>query len=238
MTKNDTMKVLVTFLVLSFLISCNSEEGVEITWRDYQIVGKVKMLSEKTIFAKVSKDLTESLDTILSKHTLIQNRYFNNKGLITEFNYFDKDSLLTLRNVYKISNGRIIGAKEYKKGKLTEKVEINKISENIFEAKTTNIESNEIISTSYTHRKDGFTYKQISESKLSGRIHKNNKYYIRNETGLITEIIDTIRIDNQLFTNKTLVKYFEFDQRNNWTKKIEYPSDSICRITFRKCDYY
>jgi hypothetical protein len=146
---------------------------------------------------------------------------------------------MTLKNEYSISKGEIIGAisTNIKENK-TEKVEIKKINENLFETKTFEIESNEIISTAYTHRKNGFTFKQEFENKFSGRVNKTNKYYIRNASGLVTEIIDSTRIDNQLFTTKTLVKYLEFDSRNNWTKKIEYSGDTICRVTLRKLEYY
>lgn len=233
------MKVLITILFLSLFLSCNSREGVEITWKDYSIVGKVKILSEKIMYVKCNEDLTLSSDTFLNKLTFIQNRYFNKKGLITKFFYYDKDSVMTLKNEYVISKGEIVGANSTNiKENKVEKVEINKINENLFESKTFENESNKIISTAFTHRKNGFTFKQEFENKFSGRIQKTDKYYIRDESGLVTEIIDTTRIDNQLFTTKTLVKYSEYDNRNNWTKKIEYHGDTICRITLRKLEYY
>lgn len=233
------MKALVTILILSLFFSCNIKEGVEITWKDYNIVGNVKMLSEKTMYVKCNENLTLRSDTFLNKLTVIQNRYFNEEGLITKFFYFDKDSVMTFKNEYLFSKGEIIGASYTNiKEKKTEKLEINKINENLFETKTFENESDEIIQTSYTHRKNGFTFKQEFENKFPGRVQKTTKYYIRNESSLVTEIIDSTRIDNQLFTTKTLVKYFEYDSKNNWTKKIEYPGDTICRIILRKLEYY
>ena len=233
------MKRIMTIIISLLFLSCSTKEGVKISWTDYNIVGNVKMFSDKILFAKCNDDLVVSIDTNLSNHTIIQNRYFDKNGLLRNYCYYDKDSVMFLENVYVIVNDEIIGAntsniRESKK----EKVEINKINENLFESKTYNTKSNEIISTSYTHRKNGFTYKQISESKFSDRIHKNKMYFIRNQSGFVTEIIDTTIIDNQVFTNKTFVQYLEFDERKNWTKKIEYSRDSICRVTLRKLEYY
>ena len=232
------MKVIINILIILAFISCNPKDGVEINWKDYNVEGKVKMLSEKTIYAKCNADINVNLDTSLNNLTFIQNRYFNRKGLITKSNYFDKDSLMTLKIVYLISRGKIIGTNEFKEGKKKEKMEIKKFNENTYKSITYDFETADTISTSYTHRKDGYIYKQSFESKFSGRIHKTVKYFYRNESGLITEIIDTTKIDNQQFTTNTFVKYLELDSSNNWTKKVEYSNDSICRITIRKLEYY
>ena len=231
------MKLKIIF-VLIVLYSCNSNEGTTITWKNYCLNGKVKLISDR--FVLKPQNIEEMADTFQNKITTIQNRHFDENGNLFKVEYFNKDSLLLLEVKHLFSrNGKIIGSEIYKNGEKTEKVKIKKTGE-LVETKSYNVETNKLNSTTNTEYLNGFSYRQVTEYYESERKMSQEIIYLRNEKGLETEIQNNIKINEEVISYIVSINYLELDNLGNWIRRDECTLDgnNDCKLVIRQIFYY
>lgn len=227
------MKILALIFLFGFN-SCSPNSGYEITWRTYNLKGKVKMISDK--FSQ-----SNSIDSEAYKKKIvnIQNRIFNEKGILLKVEYFNSDSnlILEIKHVYS-NDGNLIKSEIYKDGKINEIVDLVRLRKNIIESKTYNFESNKLNSISFNEYKNDLLIKQSTEN-TNDHI-KQESFYYRDSSGLESKIVNTTIVRNHTYRDSIFINYEKFDQFGNWLIKKECRSNiqDNCRVITRRLTYY
>ena len=228
-------------LTLIILLGCSSKMKTgeqSLSLKSYNLKGNVEYFSDK----KIPSILTEEWITIpdSTSSISIQNKYFDNNGLLTELKYFDKDSVLMLKSeIIKSKTGKYQGSKDFdKNGKQTKLTKIISSTKDNLETETYDQKSGDLISKSKTEYENHLVKKQYSESVSQG--HKSEYIYKRNDEGNEIEISMIMEFGNQKMERITFVKYLDFDEYGNWTKRIDYNREngSECLLTVRRINYY
>ena len=230
-------------LVLSLitLLGCSSKMKTgeqSLSLKSYNLKGNVEYFSDKKIPSLLTKEWKTVPDS--NGTTSIQNKYFDKNGLLTELEYFDKDSVLMLKSeIIKSKTGKYQGSKDFdKNGNQIKRTKIISSTNDILETETYDQESGDLISKSKTEYENNLVKKQYSEFVSQG--HKSEYVYKRDDEGNEIEISMIIKFGDQKMENKSFVKYMDFDKYGNWTKRIDYNKESgnECLLTIRKIKYY
>ena len=206
--------------------------------KSYNLKGNVEYFSDK----KIPSILTDEWKTVPDSNSSIsiQNKYFDKYGFLTELEYFDKDSVLLLKSeINKSKTGKYQGSKDFdKNGNQTKQSKIISSSKDNLETETHDYTSGDLISKSKTEYENHLVKKQYSEFISQG--HKSEYLYKRDDEGNETEISMIVEFGAQKIENKSFVKYVDFDEYGNWTKRIDYNKEigNECLVTVRRIIYY
>lgn len=206
--------------------------------KSYNLKGNVEYISDK----KIPSVLTDEWKTVPDSNSSIsiQNKYFDKHGFLTELEYFDKDSVLLLKSeINKSKTGKYQGSKDFdKNGNQTKQTKIISSSKDNLETETYDYKSGDLISKSKTEYENHLVKKQYSE--FVSQRHKSEYIYKRDDEGNEIEISMIVEFGDQKMENKSFVKYMDFDEYGNWTKRIDYNKElgNECLVTVRRIKYY
>ena len=228
-------------LTLIILLGCSNKMKTgeqSLSLKSYNLKGNVEYFSDK----KIPSILTDEWKTVPDSNSSIsiQNKYFDKYGFLTELEYFDKDSVLLLKSeINKSKTGKYQGSKDFdKNGNQTKQSKIISSSKDNLETETHDYTSGDLISKSKTEYENHLVKKQYSEFISQG--HKSEYLYKRDDEGNETEISMIVEFGAQKIENKSFVKYVDFDEYGNWTKRIDYNKEigNECLVTVRRIIYY
>ena len=229
------------FLLLIILLGCSSRMKTgeqSLSLKSYNLKGNVEYISDK----KVPSLLTEEWKTVhdSTNSISIQNKYFDKNGFLTELEYFDKDSVLLMKSeIKKSKTGKYQGSIDFdKNGNQTKQTKIILSTKDILETETHDHKSGDLISKSRTEYGNHLVKKQYSEFVSQG--HKSEYIYKRDNEGNEIEISMIVEFSDQKMESKSYVKYVDFDEYGNWTKRIDYNRENgnECLLTIRRIKYY
>jgi hypothetical protein len=234
-------KIIFTLFVLFGILlnSCTSKND----WHRYMLKGKVKSIEETRYYANLKDDEWEKDDDrrIIQK-TIV---HFNDKGFYTSYEYYDDSDRLLSKDVPEREKEKIILVKRYDEdenviGKskfniyTSDKQEFTSYDQNgeVIGKGVTEWENNRIIKTDYTIYESGekkyhlkTKYKRNKKDVIVGYKSHQKSY---GEYGDVNS--DTYKVE-----------YLEFDNKNNWTKSVEYEKSSdadVGSLVIRKIKYY
>lgn len=228
-------------LSLMILTACSTRMKTgeqSFTLKSYNLSANVEYISDK----KIPSFLTEEWSTVpdTSRAASIHNKYFDEEGFLTESKYFDKDSLLLLRSeIIKSKTGKYQGSKDFdKNGNLTKQTKIISSTKDNLQTETYDYKTGDLLSRSKTVYDNHLVKKQYSETVSQG--HKSEYIYKRDDEGNEIEISMIIEFGDQKMERKSFVKYLDFDEYGNWTKRIDYNRENgnECLLTIRRIKYY
>lgn len=232
-------QILVLSLIILLGCSNKMKTGEQfLSLKSYNLKGNVEFFSDK----KIPSILTEEWKTVPYSNSSIsiQNKYFDKNGLLTELEYFDKDSVLMLKSeIIKTKTGKYQGSKDFdKNGNQTKLTKIISSTKDNLETETYDQKSGDLISKSKTEYENNLVKKQYSEFVSQG--HKSEYIYKRDDEGNEIEISMIVKFGDKKMENKSFVQYLDFDEYGNWTKRIDYNKESgnECLLTVRKIKYY
>lgn len=159
---------------------------------------------------------------------------YNTKGQIVEENTYDSNGLLIQKSIYEYNlEGYIEECREYdNEGKL--------ISSKRYDSKGNIIEKNTYDKNRKLHEREVFKYdlekKTVEKNTYdSERNFKKKEIYKYNSKGNEIEY-NSFNLE-EMFDWKCVTSQYEYDQRNNWIKRIENDGDNY-KVTTRKIVYY
>ncbi|HBN05958.1 MAG TPA: hypothetical protein DD434_09255 [Bacteroidales bacterium] len=159
---------------------------------------------------------------------------YNSKGQIVEENTYDSNGLLIQKSIYEYNvKGYIEECREYDiEGKL--------ISSKRYDSKGNIIERNIYDRKGKLNRKELFKYefdKNTVEKNTydSERNFKKKEIYKYNSKGNVIEY-NSFNLE-EMFDWKCITSQYEYDQRNNWIKRIINDGENY-KVTTRKIVYY
>ena len=206
--------------------------------KTYGLKGNIVSFSEKSFKAIYDENWNYTIDTI-EPYCFIANRFFDNTGEITQIEYYNKDSVLQTKVIYEHGNFKK-KINSYQFDKNGYKISFTRIVS--FEDSTVFVETIDFktkITTSNSWTK--YENNQISwqKSVVIKDSLSSEWVYIRNEKGQEIEIKTKFGFNNQQDYRIVSIKYLEFDNNGNWTKRIEYnPADgNTCMVKIRKIKY-
>lgn len=210
------------------------------TTKSYDLIGKVEFLSERAVKIKIDKDWNYSSDTI-NPYYFISNKFFNSKGVLDSIYYFDKDSLFLSKILFNYSsnNKGIVSIQYDKQGKKTKETKFISYKDSIAYVEDYKINTNEILTKTWTKKVNSKTVWMKSETV------KNKVYsewvYERNKDGIEICIKTKFGFDKKQNYRILKIKYLEWDDNGNWTKRIEYNEKELetdCMLKTRQIKYY
>jgi hypothetical protein len=242
------------FIIIShiLLISC-TKQNIGNDLAELNLAGKIRILKEARYGATEKSGHIQKKELNL-KHVVM----FNNKGNITEENYFFSNGELFYRMAFnydkkdncieKITSGNLQGRSinTYDKND-------NKIQTNFYDNQGAFM--SKVI---YKWDENGNNIEQILHDSLSTRrsvLHYNNKHKVvevinYNPDGRLTDkysyrynrkgnLIESTRFsaDGNL-NSKSELRYDKSDKHGNWLMRMEYTNDILYGLTEREMEYY
>ena len=210
------------------------------TTESYDLKGKVEFFSERSVKIQLDKNWEYSLDTI-NPYYFISNKFFNNKGVLDSIYYFDKDSLFLSKVLYNYTsdNKGIVSVQYDKHGKKINETKFVSFKDSIAYVEDYNANTKEILSKTWTKKVNLKTIWMKSENM------KNKFYsewvYERDDSGIEIGIKTKFGPDKKQDYRTIKIKYLEWDNKGNWTKRIEYnvrEPETDCMLKNRHIEYY
>lgn len=210
------------------------------TTESYDLKGKVRFLSERSVKVHLDKDWKYSSDTI-NPYNFISNKFFNKKGVLDSIYYFEKDSLFLSKVLYNYtSNNKGIVSIQYDKhGKRTNETKFVSFKDSIAYIEDYNANTKEILSKTWT-KKDNFKTIWMKSENMKNKIY-SEWVYERDDSGIEIGIKTKFGFDKNQDYRIIKIKYLESDINGNWTKRIEYSEneqETDCMLRTRQIKYY
>ncbi len=165
---------------------------------------------------------------------LIEIFFLTKKGRILKIERFNDDSCISSKDdfIYSIF-GKLKVLNLYEEGKLKWKVKTLKHSKTFLETETVDVETGMLKTIYEIEYINGLQIKQTIRESNTTLINKCK----RDKTG--NEIEMSREINGEVIIEISKYKYFEFDNKGNWIKRIYFiPDDTDCNLIIRKLDYY
>jgi hypothetical protein len=230
-----------TLLLFIIFLGCSNKmkpEEQSLSLKSYNLKGKVEYFSDK----KIPSILTEEWKAVPDTNSTIsiQNKYFDRDGFLINLEYYDNDSVLLLKSeINKSKTGKYRGSKSFDKNgnQINQTIIISSSKDNL-EAETYDHKTGDLISKSKTEYENYLVKKQYSESVSPE--NKSEYIYKRDGEGNEIEISMIIEFGDQKMERIAFVKYLDFDEYGNWTKRIDYNKENgnECLLTIRIIKYY
>ncbi|MDN5291784.1 MAG: hypothetical protein PWQ06_2023 [Anaerophaga sp.] len=221
-------------VILGLLISCshnrNNDRG------KLGLNGDVKFFFERQYEAEMKFGNWQEGDIENYGHNKV---YFTKDGFIEFIDYLNDEDELTSKYVPELKDGKVVKEIYYDEdGELLYINEINHISKKELKFVGYNKDGEKVsegISIFGNNRIEKIKHKEFEDGKVSGEFTTTFEYdqdgnlIVQKEVNKSGEILQHYRYE-----------YLSFDTNNNWTKRLEYSSDSDKpdRITIREYEYY
>ena len=227
------------------MLSCNTSGKQVPKSVNYDLKENVKFLSEK-IFSVVYDEYENLvLDTASSYFiTTIINRNFDKKGNINSTRYFNKDSVLVTTVKY-YKNETIQFDKNGNKQDVSKIILVQsgiQYENGILYVESYNPSTQELLQKAWTkYDNERILWQKSIQIKDSLYIEY---VYCRNNDGLDTLIKSKFGFEHEISEDYHLIniKYLSFDEKGNWTKRLEYSLDETNNYCYmvrqRKIEYY
>ncbi len=234
------MKNLLFIILLTIIINgCRELEILPTTTKSYDLSGKVELLSEKTVKIKLDKDWNYSFDTI-NPYYFISNKFFNGNGVLDSIYYFDKDSLFLSKVLYNYNsdNKGIVAIQYNKSGMKSSETKFVSFKDSIAYIEDYNANTKAILSKTWT-KKVNFKVIWMKSEDVKNKFY-SEWVYKRDENGIEIGIKTKFGLDKNQDYRIIKIKYLEWDNKGNWTKRIEYNEkefETDCMLKVRKIKY-
>jgi len=222
-------------ILLILVVGCRPNLNIETTPLTYGLKGNIISFSEEKFTAFYNDKLDFIIDTT-NPYYILTNKIFNDKGIISKIEYFDKDSTLLSKVIYQSRNNPY--SIQYNKNDFKNSYSrLISFEDSISVIETVDSKTNVVTSKSWTKIQNG----RIDWMKSLGL--KDSLYsewnYKRNDKGLETEIKTKFGYDPNQDYRTVKIKYLEFDEVSNWTKRIEFNPDegNSCMVIIRSIKY-
>lgn len=223
----------ISFIVIVLLTSCSEHPG----WKRFGLKGKVKSFTERTYDAEKKFGKWENGDLKISGHNKTM---FNESGEITEIDYLDEDLKLTTKYIPTYKDDNVIEENYFdESGALNSSNKFTNISSDKKEYERLDKEGRKEMDEILYYSKNQIT-KSIINSYYNGNVldvftatfeyDKNNHLISMKQVNKKGEIILFIKFE-----------YLEFDQKGNWTKRLNYDEsdeENPKSIFIREYEYY
>lgn len=234
------MKYLLFIILFTTIITgCQELEVLPTTTKSYDLIGKVEFLSEKAVKVLLENDGNYSIDTA-NPYYFISGRFFNNKGVLDSIYYLDKDSMFLSKVLYNYTsdNKGVVSIQYDKHLKKKSEAKFVSFKDNIvyFEDYDAN---NEILSKTWT-KKVNFKTIWMKSENVKNKVY-SEWVYERDDNGIETGIKRKFGFDKNQDYRIYKIKYLEWDENGNWTKRIEYNEkepETDCMLKIRHIKYY
>lgn len=222
-------KIAVLALFTTFFYSCSSN-GQRTDWDEYDIKGKVKSFTETTF------DKKEGGEKFDLKRKMVE-RFFDEEGNILEENYYSKDAIKPVKEIFIYKKNIKISSKKYNK------------KEVIQERKYDYVNPNKVEIEYFYNKNTKATWKQVvfyKDRKIVKIISKGGS--LEGNLGVSYDKIYTFQYNKQKFVEKigdgknniATCKYLETDDKGNWTKRqvCFFWNKEPSEITIREYTYF
>jgi hypothetical protein len=216
--------------LILILLSCKSVEKKTPDTVFYGLKENVKFVSEKMI----ATIYDEYLDTTKSYFTII-NRSFDKNGYQNLTEYFSEDSILLSWLKYDKNGHTMQFDKDGNQQNITKKVSVE---DGVFYVETYPFKSEEVQQKTWTKLENGRMAWQKS-IRVKDSVYFENVYY-RNNEGLDTLVKSKFGYEISEDYHLTYVKYLSFDEKGNWTERLEYSLSDTNNyvVKQRRIEYY
>ncbi len=219
-------------IVFAMLSSC----GKKTDWDIYALKGKVKTYVENYYEPEIKFGEWKQGEAAEYGNYSVN---FDDEGTYQRMDYLDKNGELTERAIPKWDNGKIIEEVTYDKdGAFKSETKYTYISDSKLEFTNYDEDGNiKVQGTTFLedHRIVRRDHKIFTNGKVTYEIRVN---YECNEKGHVSSMKQTDE-DGKITISK--FEYLEFDDQNNWTKRLDYLGDDSktpTKIVIRTYDYY
>lgn len=233
--------LIVCFVLLKTLINNDSvvvfnDAPKVITCQTLNLQGKVKSFTESFSFVIIEDDSAFVPDSLSSIIESVSIQYFDENGIWIK-TYSEKNGELYYKTEVKFDNdSNYLGF-----------IVTDTINNVTFESKLIEFTNDRIVEENFSeygkisvlsrYYSNGLLIKTIYESLLGNKNIKTNEYVYDENMRLKAIIINNSSPD--LYNSMQLVKYLEFDEKGNWTKRLSYTNGlNSGQLTVRSFEYY
>lgn len=231
-TKIQVSRIILMVIIL-LIVNCIGEKDYtrsNYSVNYYNLKGNVRSLSDKVFNMRyVYGSWNKSFYGLFNPTYFYENRYFNKEGMIIKEEFFTKDSTLLSSKVYRYSSvNQILRINTYLGDRLNDSIYDISISGNkiCYKGYSNGIKKglidNKTIEVKY---KNDLVFQKYIDYKSKENHSLSNIRYTRNDNNDIVQEIekkDIFQPDSVRETYKTITHYLEYDNYNNWIRKISY----------------
>ena len=233
MTTKNYFKIPLLLMTIAILTSCSNNSD----WNRFGLNGKIKTYLERKYEAEKKFGEWENGDIKYYGHYRVS---FDSEGNCQWIEYLDEDNELSGKLIPQIENGKLIEESYYDEdGELIKKTKVIHNSKDELELIAFNEDgektsqeklyfaNNRVIKQEYQTFEDD---KVKEEYSVVFEYDKNGHLISQKQTDRKGEITYFLKF-----------KYIDFDEKNNWTKRLEYDSEEGEKpenIVIREYEYY
>lgn len=229
-------------LVLLVVLLCGAtkrwNEELSLTVKTYNLKGNVAFVSEKKMSSILGDDWNFSAD--MTECNCITNSSFDEVGNLIEIDCFDADSVFKYKSkIIRSWDDKYSKTEIYDKdGVETHFLSPVKNSVDRLEVKNYDLIERVLIAKEVTEYEDCMVKRHCVVYVKDG--HRSESIFKRNSDGDVIEIVLIDEFAGRKDEIKWFVKYMNFDDRGNWTKRIHYNRScgNDCEVVVRQIKYY
>ncbi|WP_298512926.1 hypothetical protein [uncultured Kordia sp.] len=223
-------------LIIVFTLFSSCSQKTETDWSVYELKGKVKKYVERNYEPETKfGEWYAGEQYEYGNHSVA----FDSNGNYTKIDFINEKNELRKRTIPKRENGKVIEEFKYDEdGQLEKVAKCKYLSDSKVEYILYDEDGKEVgsgktfLENGRISRRD---YKEFSDGKTIFEIRMKFKH---NEDGLVSALEQTDEDGN---VENYRYEYLEFDDQNNWTKRLNYNVDDSKmpeRLVIRNYDYY